>query len=77
MTQQGLQKEAQGIEHPLYPRLLPIKKAAEALGLTVWGLRQRVWAGDIPVVRFGTGGKQYIDRKDLDKLVEQNKERMI
>jgi len=41
--------------NPLFPRLLPLKKAAEYLGLTTWAMRERIWAGDIPVVRFPGG----------------------
>jgi hypothetical protein len=55
------------------PRLLPLKKGAEYLGLTVWALRERIWAGQIPVVQFPGGRKQYIDTKDLEEFIEQNK----
>ena len=57
----------------MYPRLLPLKKAAEYLGLTVWALRERVWAGDIPVVKFPGGRKQFIDIKDIEAFIERNK----
>jgi len=56
-----------------YPRLLPLKDAAKYLGLTVWALRERIWAGQIPVVQFPGGRKQYVDRQDIDKLIEDNK----
>jgi len=55
------------------PRLLTIKSGAEYLGLTTWGMRERIWAGQIPVVRFPGGRKMYLDVKDLDELVEKNK----
>ena len=55
------------------PRLLPLKDAADYIGLTVWALRERIWQGLIPVVQFPGGRKQYIDRQDLDELVERNK----
>ena len=55
------------------PRLLPLKKAANYLGLTVWAMRERIWAGQIPVVQFPNGRKQYIDIQDLDKLIQDNK----
>ena len=32
-------------EHLTSPRLMPLKKAADHLGLTVWALRERIWAG--------------------------------
>ena len=63
-------KRAQGISNP---RLLTLKKAAEYLGLTVWGMRERVWSGDIPVVRFPGGRKIYIDSLDLEALIKRNK----
>lgn len=55
------------------PRLLPLKKAADYIGLTVWALRERIWAGDIPVVRFPGGRKQFIDIRDIDAFIEKNK----
>ena len=66
-------KKPQGIVNPMRPRLLPLKQAADWLGLTVWALRERIWAGQIPVVQFPGGRKQYIDRNDLDNFIEQNK----
>jgi len=63
-------KKAQGICNP---RLLPLKAAAEWLGLTVWALRERIWAGQIPVVQFPGGRKQYIDIQDLEKFIRDNK----
>ncbi len=55
------------------PRLLPLKQAAEYMGLTVWAMRERIWAGQIPVVQFPGGRKQYIDIQDLDNFIKQNK----
>ncbi|MCK9276385.1 MAG: helix-turn-helix domain-containing protein [Syntrophales bacterium] len=66
-------KTTSGISNPNEPRLFPLKKAAEYLGLTTWAMRERVWAGDIPVVRFNGGRKMYLDRHDLDSFIEQNK----
>jgi hypothetical protein len=66
-------KTTQGIRNPLIPRLLPLKDAAESLGLTVWGMRERIWAGDIPVVRFPGGRKMYVDVRDIDRFIERNK----
>ncbi len=67
-------KTAQGIGYPMpSPRLLPLKQGAEYLGLTVWALRERIWAGQIPVVQFPGGRKQYVDIKDLEAFIEQNK----
>jgi len=71
----GLKKE-QGISSPLGPRLLSLKRAAGYLGLTVWAMRERIWAGQIPVVRFPGGRKIYVDVKDIETFINQNKERM-
>ena len=57
------------------PRLLPLKDAAAWLGLTVWAMRERIWAGDIPVVRFPGGRKMYVDSRDLEDFIQKNKTR--
>lgn len=57
----------------MLPRLLPLKQAADYLGLTVWGMRERIWAGDIPVVQFPGGRKQFIDTNDLEAFILKNK----
>lgn len=66
-------KTAQRILNPMSPRLLPLKDAAQWLGLTVWAMRERIWAGDIPVVRFPGGRKVYLDVRDLESFIERNK----
>lgn len=68
----GLEK-AQGITNPHGPRLLPLKKAGQYLGLTTWAMRERVWAGQIPVVRFAGGRKMYVDTQDLEDFIQQSK----
>ena len=69
--------KAQWIHNPIGPRLLSLKKAAEYLGLTVWGMRERIWAGQIPVVKFPGGRKQFIDTKDIEAFIEQNKTTIV
>lgn len=66
-------EKTQRIANPMGPRLLPLKKAAEYLGLTVWAMRERIWAGEIPVVRFPGGRKQFIDIQDIEAFIERNK----
>jgi excisionase family DNA binding protein len=66
-------EKTQRIANPMCPRLLPLRKAAEYLGLTVWAMRERIWAGEIPVVRFPGGRKMFIDVKDIDAFIEKNK----
>jgi excisionase family DNA binding protein len=70
-------KEAQRILNPIVPQLLSLKDAARYLGLTDWALRERVWAGHIPFVKFPGGRKQYFHIKDLDAFIEQNKARYV
>ena len=66
--------KAHGIRYPLpSPRLLPLKAAAEYLGLTVWAIRERIWAGQIPVVQFPGGRKMFIDTQDLETFISENK----
>jgi hypothetical protein len=50
------------------PRLLPLKKAADYIGLTVWAMR-----GDIPVVQFPGGRKMYVDMQDIEEFIKKNK----
>lgn len=61
------------IFNPKGPYLLTIKRAAKELGITCWAMRTRIWRGEIPVVRFDGERKQYVDRRDLEKLIQQNK----
>jgi hypothetical protein len=60
-------------EHLAAPRLLTLKKAADLLGLTVWAIRERIWAGHIPVIQFPGGRKQYVDSRDLEGFIETHK----
>ena len=75
MQRTGIKEKnmAQGINNPNHPRLMPLKIAAEKLGLTLWALRERIWSGDIPVVRFPGGRKMYVDYSDIDKFIDKNK----
>lgn len=62
----------QRIVNPL-PRLLTIKQASYYLGLTTWAVRERIWAGQLPVVTFQGGKKQYLDKEDLEGFIQRNK----
>jgi hypothetical protein len=37
-------------------------------------MRERIWAGDIPVVRFPGGRKMFVDVLDLEEFIQRNKE---
>lgn len=68
---------------PIPPRLLNLSRAAEYLGLSPWTLRQLVANGVVPRVRLPIGRasrdrtvqRLLIDRRDLDAIIEANKER--
>lgn len=64
-------KKAQRITNPPAKRLYDLKSAAEYLGRPVWGVRELIWAGKLPVVRDGK--KQYVDLYDMNNFVEKNK----
>jgi excisionase family DNA binding protein len=68
----AIQKD-QGTPYPSAPRLLTLPKAAAYLGLTVWAMRERIWAGHIPFIQFPGGRKLYIDMSDLDGFIQKNK----
>jgi len=68
-TSKGFPRE-QGI---CSPRLLPLKDAAEYLGVTTWAMRERIWSGHIPYLQFPGGRKIYIDVKDIESFIERNK----
>ncbi len=55
------------------PRLLTLKRAAAFLGLTVWAIRERIWAGHIPVIQYPGGRKQYVDTRDLESFIAAHK----
>lgn len=65
-------RDVQRIDSPL-PRLLTIKQASQFLGLTTWAVRERIWSGQLPVVTFPGGRKQYLDRNDLEGFIQHNK----
>jgi excisionase family DNA binding protein len=63
----------QGIYNPLSKRLYTLQEAANYLGRSVWGMRELIWSGIIPVVRPDGGRKIYLDIMDLDSFITKNK----
>jgi len=43
------------------------------LGRTEWGVRELIWSHELPVIKSGRGGKQYIDVNDMDAYIDRNK----
>lgn len=54
-------------------RLLGVKEAAAYLGISIGTMRGRIWAGDVPFIRFPGCRKQLLDVRDLEKLIQNNK----
>ncbi len=52
-------------------RLFSLKEAAVYLGKGLYGIRELVWCGKLPIVRDGR--KQMIDREDLDRYIQARK----
>ena len=56
-------------------RLLTIKETAKYLGCSIWTVRELIWDRKLPEVRRNrNGGKIYLDIRDLEKYIEQNKQ---
>lgn len=66
-------KEGQGIINPLGKRLYTLKEAAHYLGRSDWGMRELIWAGEIPIVRGDGNRKIFVDITDLEDFVNRNK----
>jgi len=71
VTENQPKKRAQRINNPQRPRLLTLKEAAAFLGVGIWTMRDLVWSGTVPLVRFRR--RMYFDVLDLDQLIEHNK----
>jgi len=68
-------RKQNSVSHAPVQRLYDLKQAAQYLGRPVWGVRELIWAGKLPVVR--TGRKQYVDIFDMDRLIEFEKITMV
>ena len=55
-------------------RLISLREAGSYLGVSYWSVRSLIDRGDLPTVRLGR--RLLIDKKDLDALVENHKERL-
>jgi len=58
--------------YPMVKRLLTLKDAATYMGRTVWGMRELIWKGRVPIIQDGR--KIYVDVRDLDAYIEKTKE---
>jgi hypothetical protein len=73
LPEKSKEKTAQRISNPQHPRLLPLKKAAEYLGIGYWAMRRLAWDRVIPVVQFPNGRKMYFDIADLEEVINRIK----
>jgi excisionase family DNA binding protein len=64
-------KKEQKIPNLMKKRLYTLKEAAHYLGRPVFSLRTMLWSGKIPYIRDGR--KYYLDIKDMDAYIEQQK----
>ena len=71
VTENKSKTKAQRITNPQRPRLLSLKEAATFLGVGIWTMRDIVWSGAVPLVRFRR--RMYFDVRDLEQLIERNK----
>lgn len=55
-------------------RLISVGKAATILGLSVASVRRLIWTGKLPVLRLTR--RLQVDVRDLERLIEQAKDRI-
>ena len=73
-TQDG--KEGQRISNPSLPkRFLTLKEAAFYMARGVYGVRELIWAGKLPIIREGRN--ILLDREDIDSYMVSLKEKYI
>ncbi len=70
-------KTAHRISNPIAPKLLTLKEAAAYLGLTPWGLREKVWEGHLPFIRTPGARKLHFAITDLDAYIEDNRTKFV
>ena len=63
------------VGHVPVQRLYDLKRAAQYLGRSVWGVRELIWAGEFRVIRDGK--KQYLDLFDMDQYIKRNRVSII
>jgi hypothetical protein len=71
LPEKSKEKAAQRISNPLSKRLLSLKEAAAFLGVGIWTMRDIVFSGAVPLVRFRR--RMYFDIRDLEQLIDRNK----
>jgi len=57
----------------IQPRLLTVAEGAVFLGRTVTAIRELIWKGTLPYVKWDR--RYFLDIRDLEKFIEQHKTR--
>lgn len=65
--------KTQRISNPVGKRLYSLREAAQYLGRSEWGMRELIWAGEVPVVRNEGGRKIFLDIEDLNDFIDRHK----
>jgi excisionase family DNA binding protein len=73
LTEPEIHRDRNGTRTTSVRRLLTLPQAVEYIGLSAWKLRQLIHEGRLPIVELNEGQKFWIDRRDLDSLVERAK----
>lgn len=78
MTQQNQAQSGptgdQGISSPAgIKRLYSIREAAHYLNMGEYGVRELIWANELPHIQRVPRGKVLIDVKDLDRFITKHK----
>ena len=60
------------VHDSVQPRLFTVQRAAEYLGRSAHSIRHLCSTGKLPVVRID--GRVFLDRNDLDRVIEESKE---
>jgi len=67
--------KAHRIANPPSKRLYTLKEAALYLGRPIFSLRTLLWNGKLPYIQDGR--KYYLDVRDMDAYIDQQKQRSI
>jgi excisionase family DNA binding protein len=71
------QRKASTADTKATARLLSAQDAARYLGVPYTSLRDWALRGHLPIVRAPDSRRMWFDRKDLDRVIEQWKERRV
>ena len=60
-----------------HPKLRTIREASEKFGLTQWTIRNCIWNGTLPFVKFPHARKYWLRDDDMEKLIETHRQRIL